>query len=186
MVRKLVIALIVILLAGGILSSLLSGDEEPAPAPPGLVEPDPDQGDADGDQLPDPGTAARPPAAELPAPYTGGDDNAVDPEHDELTPGTETVIDNRRAQPVSPEPFDNDPEARAEAERELRERPALQHLPFRSRGVRADIDDVVGDGRVVIVIRHSSSKAKARQAWRAFLRRHKDSGRGYVVIYRRG
>lgn len=156
--------------------------QQPAGEDPGLVDP----GSGSGEDLPDLGVSGGPPAGEgEPLPYTGGSDHAVDPEHDELQPGARTVIEGRRAQPVSPDPIDNDPGERAAAQSELSERPALQHLPFRSGGVRADIEDVVGE-RVVVVVRHSAGKGKAQRAWKQFLRRHRDSGKGYIVLFRKG
>jgi hypothetical protein len=64
------------------------------------------------------------------------------------------------------------------AARALRTHRALQHLPYSHGGVAIRIAGARG-GRAVLAV-SAPTPAAARRGWRAFLRRYRDSGRGYV------
>jgi hypothetical protein len=63
--------------------------------------------------------------------------------------------------------------------------PAYQHMPYRARGVKIDYTGSTKTFKVRVVVRYSASRSRARRAFRRFLRRYHDSGKGYVVRYRR-
>lgn len=66
----------------------------------------------------------------------------------------------------------------------LRERRALQHVPYRSGKLTVDL---VGarDGEAVLRVIGPSIDA-ARQGWRAFLRRYRDAGTSYRPVFVQG
>jgi hypothetical protein len=84
-----------------------------------------------------------------------------------------------------PDPEDSDPRVRARGRRELDRRPALQHMPFEADGVAVDFVDMARDGRVELLVTYTGRLAAARAAYRRFLAKWHDDGRGYRVAYRR-
>lgn len=96
--------------------------------------------------------------------------------------GTDSDIDPNRVKPV-PDPHDYDPEVRGEIERQLSEQPAVQYMPLQSNGVFADLTDILPDGRLLITVEYKTSKQLAQGEWRKFLKKYKDPGSNYVVVY---
>ncbi len=67
------------------------------------------------------------------------------------------------------------------ADRALRSHRALQHVPYRSKGLTIDLIGAHGR-RAVLRIRAAAVQA-ARRGWRDFLRRYHDSGHAYLPIF---
>lgn len=79
-----------------------------------------------------------------------------------------------------PQDVDGSPAARRAA-RALRSHRALQHVPYRSEELTVEL---VGARGHRAVLRVSAPTARtARQGWRRFLRRYRDSGRAYVPLF---
>lgn len=78
----------------------------------------------------------------------------------------------------------HDPRFRARLRRDLQQRPAFQHLPYRGD---SDLIQLLGtrDGRLLLAVTYRGSLAGARRAYRRFLARYGDSGRSYHPVYRR-
>lgn len=92
------------------------------------------------------------------------------------TPGTPAA---RRRQ----DPQDQAGSAAARrAARALASHRALQHVPYRSGGLTVELIGARGD-RAVLRVTADTVQA-ARAGWRRFLRRHRDSGRAYIPIFR--
>jgi hypothetical protein len=89
------------------------------------------------------------------------------------------------AQMAAQDPQDHDTQLAARERRALAGRPALEHLPATIAGVRVDFIDRAADGRTVLRVSHRSTRSHATAALRALLARYHDSGRGYLVRYRR-
>ena len=68
------------------------------------------------------------------------------------------------------------------AERALRSHRALQHVPYRSGGLKVEFVGARGH-RALLRVSADTVKA-ARAGWRQFLRRYRDSGRAYTPIFR--
>lgn len=68
------------------------------------------------------------------------------------------------------------------ATRALRSHRALQHVPYRSGEVTVVLAGVRGD-RALLRVSAPTARA-ARQGWHRFLRRHHDSGRAYLPLFR--
>ncbi|HEY7891220.1 MAG TPA: hypothetical protein VIC05_03335 [Solirubrobacteraceae bacterium] len=75
--------------------------------------------------------------------------------------------------------------AREEARQEEHERPAYQHLPYRTDEVRIDIANVTSDGRVVLKVIPRGLNVNPRIAYKRFLERYRDSGSAYLAEYAR-
>lgn len=90
------------------------------------------------------------------------------------------------AAPVVPrdDAEDRDRDLARRTRQAVRDRPALQMLPWRHGGIEIEMQDVTTDGRVVLLIRTPMSASAARQAYRAFLRRAGDPGRAYAITFR--
>jgi hypothetical protein len=69
------------------------------------------------------------------------------------------------------------------AARALRTHRAIQHVPFRRDKVTISLVGAKGS-RAVLRVSARSIK-QARRGWRRFLRRYRDSGRAYVVVFSR-
>jgi len=78
-----------------------------------------------------------------------------------------------------------DPRFRARLRRDLRERPAFQHLPYHANGVSIDLAGTTSDGRLLLSVTYRGRLADARRAYRRFLARYHDPGRAYHPTYRR-
>lgn len=91
----------------------------------------------------------------------------------------------KRIKPA-PDPHDYDPAVRQEIQRQLTEQPAVQHLPLQTARVSADIDDILPDGRLLIIVKYQKNKKQGQQEWQKFLQQHKDPGGNYVVVYQKG
>jgi hypothetical protein len=63
--------------------------------------------------------------------------------------------------------------------------PAYQHMPYRARGVKIDYTGSTKTFKVRVLVRYTTSKSRAQRVYRRFLRRYHDTGKGYVVRYRR-
>jgi hypothetical protein len=85
----------------------------------------------------------------------------------------------------APDIHDVDPETQAQTEELLNSAPAFQKLPLSRKNVFADLEDILPDGRMVILVRYSGNINQAKRTWNQFLRTYKDSGKKYLVIYRR-
>jgi hypothetical protein len=85
----------------------------------------------------------------------------------------------------APDIHDVDPETQAQTEELLNTAPAFQKLPLSRKNVFADLEDILPDGRMVILVRYSGNINQAKRIWNQFLRTYKDSGKRYLVIYRR-
>jgi len=86
----------------------------------------------------------------------------------------------------APEPYDYDPELRAEIEAMLNRMPAFQEFPYQGGGIFADFTDQLPDGRVVVEVVYTGSRAGAAKSWQEFLTRNNDSGEAYIVLFRAG
>lgn len=92
--------------------------------------------------------------------------------------------------PGSPRPAElrQDPQevrgsaAARRAARALRSHRALQHVPYRNGELTVSLVGARGD-RAVLSVRADTRRA-AREGWRGFLRRYRDSGRAYAPIFR--
>lgn len=92
--------------------------------------------------------------------------------------------------PESPRPAElrQDPQdvrgsaAARRAARSLRSHLALQHVPYRNGELTISLVGARGD-RAVLSVRADTIRA-AREGWRGFLRRYRDSGRAYAPIFR--
>lgn len=71
--------------------------------------------------------------------------------------------------------------AHLRAARERARHRALQHVPFERGGASIDLVGTRGT-RALLRVR-ATSVAAARRAWKAFLRRYRDSGEAYVPIF---
>jgi len=70
------------------------------------------------------------------------------------------------------------------AARAIRSHRALQHLPYRDSHLKVDL---VGARGLRAVVRVSAPSARAaRSGWRRFLRRYRDSGAAYLVLFNPG
>ncbi len=78
-----------------------------------------------------------------------------------------------------------DPRFRARLRRDLRERPAFQHLPYHADGVSIDLAGTTSNGRLVLSVTYRGRLADARRAYRRFLARYHDAGRAYQPTYKR-
>lgn len=64
----------------------------------------------------------------------------------------------------------------------LRAHRALQHVPYRRSGLAIELVGARG-GRAVLRVRAASASA-ARQGWRRFLHRYRDSGHSYIPRFK--
>jgi hypothetical protein len=85
----------------------------------------------------------------------------------------------------APDIHDYDPETQAQTEEFINSAPAFQKMPLSKNGVYADLEDILPDGRMVILVRYSGSLKNAKQTWQKMLKQYKDSGKMYLVVYRR-
>jgi len=76
-----------------------------------------------------------------------------------------------------------DPRFRARLRRDLRERPAFQHLPYHADGVGIELAGTTRDGRLVLSVTYRGRLADARRVYRRFLARYHDPGRAYQPTY---
>ena len=76
-----------------------------------------------------------------------------------------------------------DPRFRARLARELRIRPAFQHLPYHADGVVIDLVGTTPSGRLVLSVTYTGRRMGARRAYRRFLARYHDPGRAYHPRY---
>jgi len=76
-----------------------------------------------------------------------------------------------------------DPRFRARVIRDLRERPAFQHLPYQAGGVRIDLGGISG-GRLMLSVTYHGHLIDAQRSYRRFLSRYRDPGRAYHPTYR--
>jgi hypothetical protein len=111
-----------------------------------------------------PSVAAAPPSPVVPTQAVEGN-----PAEDQAAP--------RRQDPQDAEGS----RAARRADRALRSHRALQHVPYRSKGLTVDLVGVNGR-RAVLRIRAATVQA-ARRGWRDFLRRYHDSGYAYLPIF---
>ena len=121
-----------------------------------------------------PGTTPGSPGPEVVVPQ--GNPNE-DPANPQAKPG-----DKARMRPL-PDPFDSDPKIQAEIEKQMIEQPAMQFIPLDEAGVFGDLTNVLPDGRLLITVTYSGSQAAAQKTWLTFLKRYKDTGQNYVVVY---
>jgi len=77
------------------------------------------------------------------------------------------------------------PPATTPATRALITHPALQHVPYRSGRIRVTMTGAKLRGNVILRVRHTGRRKAAVRAYRRFLVRYRDSGRGYKVRYLR-
>jgi hypothetical protein len=70
---------------------------------------------------------------------------------------------------------------RREAERNRR-RPAFAHLPYLGDGIAVDYVEERA-GRLVLLVLYRGRRAHARDAYRRFLARYRDSGRAYLAVF---
>lgn len=68
------------------------------------------------------------------------------------------------------------------AARALASHRALQHVPYRSSGLKVELVGARGH-RALLRVTADTAEA-ARAGWRRFLRRYRDSGRAYTPIFR--
>lgn len=87
------------------------------------------------------------------------------------------------AQQPSPDPQDYDPATKAANVKAHLDMPAVQDLPLVEDGVEADLTDQTPDGGLVITVDYKGSKRHAEQIWERFLRKEKDPGTAYTVLY---
>lgn len=80
-----------------------------------------------------------------------------------------------------PQDQEGSPAARRAA-RALRSHRALQHVPFRSEALTIELVGARGH-RALLRVTSGTIRA-ARLGWRGFLRRHRDTGRAYIPIFR--
>lgn len=83
--------------------------------------------------------------------------------------------------PQDPQDRSGSPAARR-ADRELAAHRALQHVPWRHRGVSIDLVGA-GGSKAVLAVR-AAGVAEARRGYQAFLRRFHDDGRAYLPRFR--
>lgn len=118
-----------------------------------------------------------------------------------MTPGATTATTTLPPPPPQPPPASNpapsqgvvnrtqdaqnrDPRFRARLARDLRQRPAFQHLPYHASGVVIDLAGSQPDGRLILTVAYHGSLADARGAYRRFLARYRDPGGAYHPVYR--
>jgi hypothetical protein len=81
--------------------------------------------------------------------------------------------------------YNNTRSLRLYIQHQQRERPAYQHLPYRTDEARIEIINVTSDGRIVLEVTPLGINANPRTAYRRFLRRYHDSGASYLAQYAR-
>jgi hypothetical protein len=82
------------------------------------------------------------------------------------------------------DPQDHDPRLRARLRRAQVTGAAFQHLPWAGDGIAIDFGEAGADGRVRLEVTYLATRDDARRAYRRFLARFDDDGRGYRVTYR--
>ena len=118
---------------------------------------------------PETGTRAKAPATPR---STSGQVPVLEP-----APVEETAPRHRQ----DPQDQKGSPAARRAA-RALASHRALQHVPYRSRGLTVEL--VGARGRRAVLRVSADTVQAARAGWRRFLRRYGDSGRAYIPIFR--
>jgi hypothetical protein len=81
--------------------------------------------------------------------------------------------------------YNNTRSLRLYIQRQQHERPAYQHLPYRTDEARIEITNVTSDGRIVLEVTPLGLNTNPRTAYRRFLRRYHDSGASYLAQYAR-
>jgi hypothetical protein len=154
--------LLAVIIALAVVPSLFSSDQEPEQ--PAVINPGQ--------------PAITDPGSEVPVVVEEGEESMPQGQEEDPKSGP-------RIKPA-PDPHDYDPAVRQEIQRQLTEQPAVQHMPLKTARVSADIDDILPDGRLLIIVKYQKNKQQGQKEWRKFLQRHKDPGGNYVVVYQRG
>lgn len=81
--------------------------------------------------------------------------------------------------------FDGTRESRKEALRYVQGQMGLYSLPYKGKTISAQYIDLAPDGRYLIEVKYTSSLGAAKQEWAGYLRKHKDSGSTYFVVYKK-
>lgn len=81
--------------------------------------------------------------------------------------------------------YNNTRSLRLYIQRQQRERPAYQHLPYRTDEARIEITNVTSDGQIVLEVTPLGLNTNPHTAYRQFLRRYHDSGASYLAQYAR-
>jgi hypothetical protein len=89
------------------------------------------------------------------------------------------------ASPVQIDPEAVDPGLAGEHRRDLSARPVFQHLPYRDREIGVGFDEVVGGGKLELLVTYLGSRAAAERDFHRLLGRYRDPGTAYVERYRR-
>lgn len=190
----------VVLVLAGLSVVLGGGQETEQPANPPTAQQPGDQGPDDGTSAPQP-PADDGPVSLTPAPSANeaplvkdkrysyvnkasDDEENLDPEPPAEQPKLQLPDDVNPYAPA-PDPYDVAPSHRADATGEHVAQPALQRLPYSGKNIYADISDRSPDGRIVVAVSYRGSLKKAKAEWRRFLRRNRDPGTSYLVIFRR-
>ncbi|HET8956343.1 MAG TPA: hypothetical protein VFN18_11865 [Solirubrobacterales bacterium] len=100
-------------------------------------------------------------------------------------PGDVVEIEETGFRPPQPRQDPQDEKGSAAARRAARaisSHRALQHVPYRSGGLKVELVGARGH-RAVLRVSADTAQA-ARAGWREFLRRYRDSGRAYTPIFR--
>lgn len=77
------------------------------------------------------------------------------------------------------------PTQRKEAIEYISRQSALYELPYRGKSIRASFVRTLENSQYLIEVVYSGSISSANKEWKAFLRKHKDSGRTYFVVYKK-
>lgn len=79
--------------------------------------------------------------------------------------------------------FDGSKEAIAERRETISNRNGLYSLPYYGPEIYAEYIKVAPDGRFLIKVEYRGSIVAAQSAWEAFLRRKRDNGSQYLVLF---
>jgi hypothetical protein len=79
--------------------------------------------------------------------------------------------------------FDGSQQAIVERREAINNRNGLYSLPFYGRSIFAEYAEVAPDGRFVIKVEYRGSITSAQAEWDGYLRRKRDSGEQYLVLF---
>jgi hypothetical protein len=83
------------------------------------------------------------------------------------------------------DPQDRDPRLARRDARAVKRHPILQLLPVTERHLAIDMTGVAADGGIELLVQTDLTLTHARRAYRRFLARHRDGGRGYAPRFER-